>query len=342
MPLFLQDLREQPQGIRDVAQAYSTQTNASPLHIIGRAVRPLLTGMGASFHAGLVAATHLHALGVPAVALESSELLYYSSTLLDNADALVFVSQSGSSAEVIPLTAQLAESVTLVGVTNHSESPLAQRAAHVLPLHATLETVPVASKTYLNTLAVLWLLARLWGGATDGSEREQLLAVADRCDALLAQADALAGQWLDTLGDVQTLLFVGHGPHAATARHAAMMVEEWVKQPAIGLSIGAFRHGPIEITRPGLGVVVFAGAGRSRASAQALAEEIQGYGARVVLVEAGRSGAPSTLSEAGDPVDEFLMPILDVIPAQLFVQALARHRGADTTFRHISKVVTRL
>jgi fructoselysine-6-P-deglycase FrlB-like protein len=41
-------------------------------------------------------------------------------------------------------------------------------------------------------------------------------------------------------------------------------------------------------------------------------------------------------------VDEFLSPILDVVPAQLFVEALARERGVPPGFRYISKVIMKL
>jgi hypothetical protein len=40
--------------------------------------------------------------------------------------------------------------------------------------------------------------------------------------------------------------------------------------------------------------------------------------------------------------DEMLGVFLDVIPAQLFAEAMARHLGIAPGFRHISKVVQRL
>ena len=121
-----------------------------------------------------------------------------------------------------------------------------------------------------------------------------------------------------------------------------MMINEWVKQPALGMSIGAFRHGPIEITRPGLGVVIFAAPGTTQASAWRLGSELEEAGAQVLLVEAGQTRLVSEKPIERDTANEFLIPILDVIPAQLFTEALARRLGVDTTFRHIAKVITRL
>ncbi len=140
---------------------------------------------------------------------------------------------------------------------------------------------------------------------------------------------------------MRSIVFVGHGPHAATARQAAMIMAERARVAAIGTGAGAFRHGRVEITQPGVGVVIFAAPGRTSDSAQALAAELHGYGARTLLVENGRTRGPD---EPAAPaiVDELLSPLLDIIPAQLFADALANRLGIAPEFRYISKVTTQL
>ena len=76
-----------------------------------------------------------------------------------------------------------------------------------------------------------------------------------------------------------------------------------------------------------------------------MADELAGYQARVLLVENGRVVTPSEASEASkaEPaLDEFLSPLLDIIPIQLYARALANAQGIPPGFQHISKVVTRL
>ena len=48
----------------------------------------------------------------------------------------------------------------------------------------------------------------------------------------------------------ERLVFAGHGPHVSTARQAAMMLAERARVAAIGMGVGALRHGPIEIAQP--------------------------------------------------------------------------------------------
>lgn len=342
MNAFRQDIWEQAAALRRITNAYAREQLQLPGPSRGGEPAPLLTGMGASLNAASIASFHLNQMGLGAIASEATDLLFYGDGLRTRHHRVVFVSQSGASAEVVPFAESLRADSVLFAVTNHPDSPLAQRADGVLPVLAGAEAAPVASKTYVNTLAALWLLARHWGGGWNGREADALDHIADRIDALLAQSDQITERWLDRLSKARTLLFVGHGPHAATARQSAMMINEWVKRPSLGMSIGAFRHGPIEITRSDLGVVIFAAPGKTQASAWRLADELEAAGAQVVLVEAGKTRLVSDTREDREMVDEFLTPILDVIPAQLFTDALAQYIGVDTTFRHITKVVTRL
>ena len=333
-----EDIRQQPRALRDLVDAYSRGDGFEQLDAFTAAAPTVLTGMGASFHAALIAAAHLQRLGVPAVALEATDLLFYSRALLGERRPLIYVSQSGTSVEVEPILAALGPAYPLLAVTNNLDSALARQATAALPIHAGPER-GVATRSYVNTLALLWLVVRRWCGAVGASDGAALARVADAVDDLLTSADLVAGRWMAALAPAATLVFVGHGPHAATARQAAMMLAERARVAAIGLSVGMFRHGPIEIAQPDAGVVVFASPGPTHDSAGALAEQLLGYGARVLVVEHGHTRAAGEPQPTADPVDEFLSPILDTVPAQLIADALARSRDIPPAFRYLDNGV---
>ena len=73
-----------------------------------------------------------------------------------------------------------------------------------------------------------------------------------------------------------------------------------------------------------------------------LAQELERYGASVLLVEHGHTRRPADLAPSDHAVEMDLAPIVDIVPVQIFVEALARARGPAPGFRHIEKVVTRL
>ena len=63
---------------------------------------------------------------------------------------------------------------------------------------------------------------------------------------------------------------------------------------------------------------------------------------RYLIVEHGRTRSLDAAPNPAIEIDEFLAPLLDVIPAQIFADALARTLGVGPGFRYIGKVVTRL
>jgi glutamine---fructose-6-phosphate transaminase (isomerizing) len=334
-----QGIEQQPGALRELIAAHSRgllfgEDEALP------SGAPVLTGMGASLHAAQIAAAHMQRLGLAACAVEASDLLYCGQGLLSGARPLVFVSQSGKSAEVAPILADMPPECPLIGVTNEAESPLALRSTRAILIHAGAER-GVATRTYVNTLVALWLLARRWAGVAQEHDAAALAEVADLCDQILADRVAIVAQWREALGTADTLVFLGHGPHTHTARQSALMLAERARVPALAMGIGAFRHGPIEIAQSGVGVVVFAPPGRTHESAVALAEELRGYSARVLVIENGRA-REGAAPPGQPPVDEFLTPILDVIPAQLFADDLARSRGIAPEFRYLSAGVRRV
>ena len=336
---FLDEILGQPHSLRQFAAVYENQKLLLAQVSIPHEL--VLTGMGASFHALSAMSLYFHSLGIWAPAVEATELFLYGQALLKSDRDFLYVSQSGSSPEVGPLLTQRQGQGLFIAVTNFMDSPLAHNARYVLPLLADHETT-VATKTYINTLACLWLLARRWTGQLAEKDFATLKRLADEIQTILDRSEEITGRWLEAFARLRTLIFTGYGPQAATSRQAAQTVAEWAKIPVIGTSAGALRHGLIEIVGPDSGVIVFASPGQSYAMSLALAEDLQAYGARVLLVQSGqtrRIGEPET-----NPFvwDEFLSTILDVIPSQLYAEALARHLGLQPGFRYLTKVVSKL
>ena len=189
---------------------------------------------------------------------------------------------------------------------------------------------------------MLWLLGQHWARGLGPADFATLDGLADRLAALLEPASGIGQQWAEHMAAARAYALIGAGPQAVTARHAAMIIMEWLKVPAVSATAGAFRHGPIEIAQPGLGVVVFAAPGPAYATSCQLAQELQSYGASVLMVEHGHARLPTELGPADHLAEPNLALLLDVVPIQLFVEALARARGLAPGFRHIAKVVDHL
>jgi glucosamine--fructose-6-phosphate aminotransferase (isomerizing) len=339
MPSLYAEISQQPEALAGLVQFYASPEGEHRLSLLPGRAQVLLTGMGASYHAAWIAAQHFNSLGLAAAAVESVDLVYYTHVAVRPRQPLVYVSQSGRSGEVAPALAALAGRAALIAVTNDESSELAQAAQAVLPLMAGREDL-VATKTYINTLATLWLAARHWAGVRRERDLDALRGVADRIAGILAAREQVTGRLLAEFAGARELVFLGHGPHAATARQAAMIMSEWSKVAALDHGIGAYRHGFIETAGGQTGAVIFVAPGPARQSAEQVAAELAGFGAKVLLVEAGALRQPGEPATAEPLPDEFLSPLLDVIPVQLFTDALAEQRLDEPGFRHIGKVVT--
>jgi glucosamine--fructose-6-phosphate aminotransferase (isomerizing) len=336
---FLSEITGQPAALRDLVARYRGADMRAALGLVPPPRRVVFTGMGASFHAGLWASFLLQSCGIWAIAVEASELLHFSAMLLDGCDCIVVISQSGASAEVVPLLDRIPPGVPVVAVTNGDGGALARRGDVVLPIVAGSEAT-VATKTYLNTMAALWLLARAWGRGHQPADLAMIEGVADAVDGLIANGERQADAWTEALMHRDRVFFVGHGPHVATARQGAMMMGEWLKGPAVACGIGAFRHGLIEIADERCGVVVLGAGGATAGSVERLADELRSYGSAVLSVVEGWLAASDERAERR--MDELLSPFLDVVPMQLYIESLARRLEIAPRFRRISKVITHI
>jgi len=327
---FLSEILQQPDALRTLITSFDDTTYTSLRKILLKAHSLLFTGMGASFHAGEIAAYRFQSAQSVRVC-QAIEMLNYPPVSFDSDTVVIYISQSGNSGEVKPVLDQFDKRYRVIALTNDLLSVLGRRADVALALQAGSETT-VATKTYLNTLAVLNLMA--------GVPHPDLLAIADKIANMHAHADQTAALWLDLFSRCKNLYFLGHGAHSVTARHVSMMLAEWCKRPSVAMSIGAFRHGFIETIDAESGVVIFAPSGNTSDSALALADELTRYGAHVLIVEHGETRRLPDHA-ASREVDELLAPMLDVIPAQLAISSAAQSAGMNG-FRYIQKIVTLL
>lgn len=339
MTELITELLQIPTALRDLIELYQKGEGRERLNLPAPE-RPVLVGMGASYHAAWIGSLMLRRASILSLHEEASEVLQYQRALPVQAAPLIYISQSGSSGEVQPIIDLCGSPERLIAITNDPASLLGQSAGRVLPMAAGTETL-IAGKTYANTLALLWLLAKQWAGADMADAFDQLRRLADRAGLIQARREQIVERLEPLFEKAARVVILGHGPHTASARHAAMTLSEWPKIACLSSGIGAYRHGFIESAEKDTAVILFTSPGPTRASAMALGEELRSYGVTVLRIE---NGAVLGLDEPGveSPVDEYLSPVLDVLPVQLYAESAARKRFEKPGFRYISKVVTKL
>jgi glutamine---fructose-6-phosphate transaminase (isomerizing) len=330
--LFLSEVREQPEALDRVVALLPAFEAA------GRALarRPpatvRLVGHGSSDAA---AAYGVYAFGLlPAwTALRDSISLavYYDAPISLADSAVIALSQSGRTPDVVEYTRRArAHGAVTFAITNDGESELAQAAETTLSLAAGPERSVAASKTYVNQLAALALVA----GAAAGRGEELadgLTAVAQLIRDALPTLEREAARVAAAFAYVGRMYVIGRGAEFATAREIALKLTETCRVAAEPLTATDFVHGPIAAVDPLFPVWTIATRDASLAAVKEAAARVKDAGA--TLVASGDAadeikGAAFRLSVPAAP-QPLLSPLLSVVAGQLFAASLARAKGLD-------------
>jgi glutamine---fructose-6-phosphate transaminase (isomerizing) len=336
---YLSDLLDQPVALQNtlnsLADTHAIEPYAQRL-ASGELHRVLLTGMGSSYHALHPLHLTLLAHGLTSFMMETSELIHYAPTVLDARTIVIAVSQSGRSAEMIKLLADVKGCSPVIGITNTADGPLAQQADAVLLTHAGIENT-VSCKTYISTLAALAVL----GNVLTGKSANQADVIADLSSAIPFMANYLA-QWpahverlITLLADARHLIIAGRGTSLAAVGTGGLTTKESAHFPTEGLSAAGFRHGPFELISPSLFVAVLAGDERTQALNSALVADVEAEGGQAVLIGEDQPEAVFNLPT----VPAIARPLLEILPLQMMTLALAHLNNHDAgNFTRATKV----
>ena len=252
------------------------------------AARVLVLGMGSSRYAADVVARRYRAVGANVVVeLASASLLPPAAPDL----AVVAVSATGGSAEVLRAVERYRGTGRLVAVTNRPDSELGRLADVAVPLGAGVEASGVACRTFRATFPVL------------DAVLEELLAAS--ADWLPAVADLLAGPmgaWA-----------LAPAERASSAQQSALMLREVPRRAAYASETGDWSHVDVYLTKTqDYRALVFAG---SPWDAQAL-EWMAARGSRFAAIGRDLPGAELTLRFPGDE-DDSVAALAEVLVGEL-------------------------
>jgi glucosamine--fructose-6-phosphate aminotransferase (isomerizing) len=349
---FIAEIAGQPAALRRAGQGLASQLPAlerlaDTVGDGGRTALPIFTGMGSSYFACYPAVTDLAAAQVPALHVDTAELLHFRRELLGPETVLIAVSQSGRSAELVRLAGELGghtDGPTTVAVTNGLDNPLAAGAYVALDTMAGDEACP-STMTFAAALVVVSAVAAVLAGEPAAVVSARLLAEAENAAAAIEQLmadDSLADRLVECLGSRAAIVVLGRGASRAAAEMGALTLKEAVGRPAESLETGQFRHGPLEIAGPGLAALVVAVEPETRELDVGLTEELLAAGASVALVSRGGDGPAAALRVPIGEVSRALAPAVATVPAQLLAWQLAVLGGREPgSFVRASKVTTR-
>ncbi len=287
------------------------------------------------------------ATGIPVSLAAPSIFTLYQATL-DFRDVLVVaISQSGESTDTnLVLQRAREKGAFTVGITNESESALANLAEHVLQVHAGRESSVAATKTYTGQLLMMYLLAYALGAKID---LDDLRCIPERASGAM-ELEARIAERAARYTFMTRAIVVGRGLNYSNAFEFALKLMETCYVVAERFSSADLMHGPIAMVESTFPSFLFAPAGVTWPGMQEMIQKLRQLKAETMVItdlsnRAALDASPHSLcvplklSRKSAVAEDLFTPIPYIIPAQLLAALLAEEKGLDPDRpRTLSKV----
>jgi glucosamine--fructose-6-phosphate aminotransferase (isomerizing) len=318
----------------------------------------IIAASGSSRNAGLAGEIMMEDLAGVAVDVEYASEYCYRSTHAGADPIVLVITQSGETADTIAAQREaLNRGAKTVAISNVADSTISREASATLLTYAAPERAIPATKSFTAQLTLLYLfslfLARKRGRMTSEVTRShlnRLVALPAEIEKSLPTWDAQAAGSAARVAQSKAFLFLGRGVHYAIAREGALKLKEISYVQAEGLPAGELRHGPNALVAEKLPVVVLATRDLLDADSMlryqktlGVLEYVKSRGGSVIAVatEGDREVAMIADRVISIPAaPELLLPILEVVPLQLFAYHFAVANGCDVDHpRNLVKAV---
>lgn len=329
MNRFLEEILSQPQVLRSILDRYlKDEMLFQPIKkAVNKKDMIIMTGMGSSQYAFYPACIYLNEHGLPSFVFEASELLHYYKDLISPRVLLWISSQSGETIEVKRLLNDVGDHSFTIGITNNADGYVARKCNLPIFLYAGWEEGP-SSKTYTSTLMVNLIIAMAMTTGIDGKTANELSETVNVIDSFLEVWEEEVDRLLEFLGVVDSIFVLGRGASVSSIMTGSLILKEVAKVHAEGMSSGQFRHGPLELASPGFKAIVFASNSRTKALNVRLAQDIAGFGGKVVLIGAEKDVQRKGICTLSLPAqNELYAPVTEIVPIQLLSLRLAVEKG---------------
>ncbi len=327
---MLKEIYEQPEvvqqclnpcGIREAARHFFS-TNPQFL----KPDRIHILACGTSFHASLVGQYWFEQIAnIPTIVRAASEFQLAPMPMSPNT-LTIAVTQSGETADTIAAV-RLAQSQAqsqaqqILAITNQAGSTITKLVDHTIVTPAGIEIGVAATKTFTAQLMTFYLLALQFADQSPASVFDSLKQLPTQIREVLQQEETIA-DLAQTFKNTASLIVLGSGINTAIALEGALKLKETTYIHAEGYAAGEFLHGPIALLDSTTPVIAIA----PTPTVIKTIEKIKGSPIVGIASDHLNLWDHQITIPA---VDEWLSPLLTVIPLQLLAYHIAKIKGLE-------------
>ena len=313
--------------------------------------RIVILACGTSRHAGLVGQFYFEQLARIGVEVDyGSEYRYRDPVVM--ADTLAIgITQSGETADTLAALKEAASrGARTLAICNVTGSTAARQAESTILTHAGPEIGVASTKAFTTQLVVLLLLAIRMGelrGTLPAATRTGLLQALRELPALLERVvsqEKKIAKWAQKWREAKDFLYLGRGPLYPIALEGALKLKEISYIHAEGYPAGEMKHGPIALIDQHLPIVALMPRDAHREKTLSNLQEAAARDGRILALVTEGDGGLADIAEDVlhlPAVNDWLAPILYIVPLQLLAYHIAVLRGCDVDQpRNLAKSVT--
>lgn len=361
-PTFMEkEIHEQPKAVADTLLGRQDENGYLQLDelridpaVLKAVDKIVVVACGTAAYAGQVAKYAIeHWCRIP-VEVELAHEFRYRDPVVSEKTLVVAVSQSGETMDTLQAIRHAKDQGSKVlAIVNTHGSTIARESDAVLYTHAGPEVAVASTKAFLAQITAAYLLGLYLAQLRGNKYADEVAHYLDELSAIPAKIQQIldhAGEIRDlalALQDTTSVLFLGRHVGYPVAMEGALKLKELAYIHAEGFAAGELKHGPIALVEEDTPVFVIVPTKRRpelHAKVISNIQEVRARGARTIVIAEEGDDAVLPFANAVfrvPPAPTLMLPLLTVVPLQLFACELASAKGLDVDQpRNLAKSVT--
>ena len=354
---MLKEIHEQPRAMSATINS-RLEDGLPELHIpelTNEALRGIehihIVACGTAMHAGMVGKTAIERLCRIPTDVDIASEFRYRDPIISKKDLVIIVSQSGETLDTFAaLKLAKQKGAKTLAIVNVVGSSIARAADYVMYTYAGPEIAVASTKAYSVQLAVLYIfslrLALALGTLTEAEVRryvKELERLPDLLSGILGNTEEIK-HLASLFMNCEDLFFLGRGFDYALSLEGSLKLKEISYIHSEAYAAGELKHGTISLIVEGTPVVALATQDAIFEKTISNVKETKSRGAKVLLFCKEGVDLPGDVADYVVNLpryEELFMPMLLVVPLQLFAYYMAVLRGCDVDKpRNLAKSVT--
>ena len=352
---MLKEIHEQPKSIRETIGSRLTSDGKCTIEGLDLSKdylkslnRIYIVACGTAMHAGLATKALFEKLCGIQTEVDIASEFRYRDPLIDEKSLVIFISQSGETADTIAaLKLSKEKGAKTIAISNVIGSSITREADYTVYTHAGPEIAVASTKAYTSQVVLMTLMAinfaEILGKKSDiiSELKADVLKLPSQVEDVLKNIDGVRN-FAKQVYTEKDMFFLGRGIDYSAALEASLKLKEISYIHSDAYAAGELKHGPIALIEKGVTVISIMTDPALTPKTISNLQEVITRGAKTLVVTNQDLGDKSFDNMITIPkTNPLISPILSIVPLQLFAYFISKEKGLDVDKpRNLAKSVT--